>query len=159
MAPKACAPNSAISSRVISWLSLPSSVGCAMQAAVQPTPTAASVLTIRHRPPSAGTRLCTGVCGSCCSCGRKRSSSCSSGAIKLPSAAVSTKPSVDATIKAKRIISQSPIFARMLFSGIFLLCVENFQCLFQRHAAAGFHQQGVTGLGALGLFAIGHQTV
>lgn len=59
MAPKACAPNSAISSRVISWLSLPSSVGCAMQAAVQPTPTAASVLTIRHRPPSAGTRLCT----------------------------------------------------------------------------------------------------
>ena len=28
----------------------------------------------------------------------------------------------------------------MLFSGIFLLCVENFQCLFQRHAAAGFHQ-------------------
>ena len=75
----------------------------------------------------------------------------------------------------------------MLFSGIFLLCVENFQCLFQRHAAAGFHQQGVTGLdaveqgirclavvvgvqgllplggghhgGALGLLAVSHQTV
>ena len=61
---------------------------------VQPTPTAASVPTIRQSPPIVG--------GSFSSCWTRNARS--SGVIKFPSAAVRTNPSVEATIKAKRII-------------------------------------------------------
>ena len=83
-----------MSSRVVNRLSVPSSSGWATQAAVQPTPTAASVPTIRQSPPIVG--------GSFSSCWTRNARS--SGVIKFPSAAVRTNPSVEATIKAKRII-------------------------------------------------------
>ena len=110
-APKANVPSSAMSSRDIICRSLPSREGCAAHAASQPAPTAASVPTIRHSPPIVG----TGSPGSfrsvsCSGCAPRivRCSSRSSGTIRLPSAAVSAKPSTDAAIKAKRIIFQSP---------------------------------------------------
>ena len=53
-APKASAPNSAMRSRVVHRPSSPSRAGSATQAAVQPTPTAASVPTMRQRPPMVG---------------------------------------------------------------------------------------------------------
>ena len=106
-APKASDPSSAMSRREVICRSLPSREGCAAHAASQPTPTAARVPTIRHSPPMVGTGL-SGASLSGCVPRAARCSSRSSGTIILPSAAVSTKPSTDATTKAKRIIFQSP---------------------------------------------------
>lgn len=144
-APKASDPSSAMSRREVICRSLPSREGCAAHAASQPTPTAARVPTIRHSPPMVGTGL-SGASLSGCVPRAARCSSRSSGTIILPSAAVSTNPAPTRRPRRNESFFNLQIHAKGLFFGIFLLCVENFQHFFQRHAAACLHQQGIARL-------------
>ena len=102
--------------------------------------------TIRHSPPMVGTGL-SGASLSGCVPRAARCSSRSSGTIILPSAAVSTKTQHRRDDQGENeSFFNLQIHAKGLFFGIFLLCVENFQHFFQRHAAACLHQQGIARL-------------
>ena len=105
----------------------PSSSGWIMQTTAQPTPTAASVPMMKHRPPMVGRPRGAGGSGGCSSgwpgfgagpfsfSGGTRARS--RGTSKFPTAAVSAKPSTDATIKAKRIMCvHSECYEFSLFS-------------------------------------------
>ena len=89
----------------------PSSSGWTMQTTAQPTPTAARVPMMKHRPPMVGRpRGAEGSGGSCPGLGSGAFSfsggtrARSRGVSRFPTAAVRANPSTDATIKAKRIM-------------------------------------------------------